>query len=150
MLALRGTIYVHPFILHFIECNTNLAACGIENELVITNKLLQETTGKEKVLIYPETGTVFATIHFVNKGGKTCGLPKTLEVKSQKGKEKEGPLCNAPEIELTKKEHTIECTGAAGTNNLVLGEEEATFKGNFFTLLMKGETAEEWAIVEGK
>ena len=153
MLALEGKIQIHPFILHFTECETNLPSCGIENGLILTLKLLAEVVSKEKLLIYPTEGVHFSTISFVNKGGKTCVLGKVLELTSQNGKEKEGPLCNLPEIEILKTEHLIECTGGAGTNNLKLGEQEASFKGNLAILLFDVKTpevSELWSVIEDK
>jgi hypothetical protein len=144
-------IRVSGLVAHFVGCLVPKPAhCVLKENLVLSTALDAVPTPNaedKKFLVLPETGGTFSTITFESSGG-TCLIAGKSNVTSLHGKQEEGPLCNAPDTETTSILHLAECTGAAGTTNLRLDEEEVGFKGNVSALLEGQKT--KWAVILGK
>ena len=145
--ALAGEITILPFVLHFVECSVTLGVhCVLKESLILTLKLVGKVNGKGEIEFYPETGTHFATIEIASSGG-TCVSAGKQEVVAKEGHEKEGPLCEVPEAEVTKKLHLIEC--GKKSSMLKFAGKEATFEGKFDTILLLSGVEDSWDIIEG-
>jgi hypothetical protein len=83
---------------------------------------------------------VFATLKFESNGG-TCLVAGSLKVTGVAG----GQACTSSDIETNQESHLFQC--AASGSHLKLGEESATFEGNFTDSLAEGGS---WAVIEGK
>jgi hypothetical protein len=138
-------------VLHFVKCQLPVPEnCKIKEELVLTTTLDGIPTPKaedNKILFLPEKGITFTTITVEGNGGE-CLIAGKDAVTALKGKEGEGPLCNAPGGETTTILHLTECTGTTKLTNLKFAGKEVEVKGNVSTLLEGMKT--KWAVILGK
>jgi hypothetical protein len=145
--ALGGAVTFLPFQLHFVECKVVAEHCVLESELILTEKLEGKVNGKEEQEFFPEKGTAFATVK-INSSGGTCLVAGSDKVTTKEGLEKEGPLCGDNDAEKTQKLHLVEC--GSKSSMLKFAGKEATFRGNFDTVLLLEKVEDLWAIIEGK
>jgi hypothetical protein len=138
-------------VIHFVKCTLPVPEnCKIKEELVLTTTLDSSPTPRaedKKTLYFPEKGVTFTTITIEGNGGE-CLIQGKNAVTAFKGKEGEGPLCNAPDGETTTVLHLTECTGTTKNTNLKFAGKEIEFKGNFGVLLEGMKT--KWAVILGK
>jgi hypothetical protein len=146
-----NSVGMKKIVWHFTECKVSAPAnCEIEKGLIITLSLEGSVVKKETVLIFPEeAGNIhFATITFL---GPECGIAGKQNLVTLKNNHEEGPLLNAPSLEVTGFVEKLSAPGTEATTNLKLGTAAATLKGTFKTeVLDEKEAALKWAVIEGK
>jgi hypothetical protein len=147
------SVKLNKVILHLTGCTMPIPAhCRVQNELIITLSLEGVVKTKDMVLLFPEEegNHHFATVVVESIGG-TCLLVGKLNIITAKENHEEGPLYEAPGLEVIGTKQAWRLPGTTATTSLKLGGESLTLSGELLTeVLDQNGAVLKFSVVEGK
>jgi hypothetical protein len=143
IVSASGATSFKGLVIEFTECTVPEPPHCSVSEPIKTEPLKGTFLARGEVEFTPESGNLFAAVKFNSSGG-TCLVAGNGKVTgSPVGK---GQVCTAA-LEVTRENQLFECLTTG--SHLKLGEEAATFSGDFLAKVLRESKAQEWAVIEG-